>query len=170
MPNWTAITADDLKAAGHGAIVDRARTLAVGGVDPVDDAIANAVARVRRAVSAGNPLDADATLVPGSLKAVTVRMVLYALCERIGLPLSDDQKETRKADNSDLLRIADRKVIVEVPDDPAETTAGPSRGMWNSENKLVMRTHPVPKPSAQRTEIANDYANPDAPEDATTEE
>ena len=36
-------------------------------------------------------------------------------------------------------------------------------GMWNSENKLIMRTHPVIKPGPQR---ADDYANPDAPQDA----
>ena len=165
MPNWTAIVADDLKAAGHAAIVDRAQTMAVGGVDPVGEAITNAVARVRRAVSAANALDADATKVPGSLKGVTVRLALYALHERIGLPLSEDQRETRKTDASDLNRLADRKIIVEVPDDPAETESGPSRGSWNAENKLVMRTHPVPRPGLQFPATPGKYANPDATTD-----
>ena len=38
-------------------------------------------------------------------------------------------------------------------------------GMWNSENKLIMRTHPTPRPGAQFTPQTNTYANPDAPED-----
>lgn len=169
MPNWTAIVSDDLKAAGHSAIIDRARTMAVGGVDPVTDAIETAVARVRRAVAAANALDIDAAKVPKSLKGVTVRLALFALCERIGLPLSDDQKETRKGDMSDLNRIADRKIITETPDDPETTASGPARGSWNSENKVIMRTHPVPKPSTQFGIGTDSYANPDAPEDAAPE-
>lgn len=161
MPNWTAITADDLKAAGHGAIVDRARTLAVGSVDPVDDAIANAVARVRRAVQAGNTLDSDADLVPRSLKSLIVRLVLFALMERIGMPLSEDQRATRKSDESDLLRIADRKVRVEPADDPS-TTAGPvNPGQWNSQPKVLGRMHPTPLPATQNN-AEGGYANPDA--------
>jgi hypothetical protein len=169
MPNYTAIVADDLKAAGHGAIVDRARTMAVGETDPVDAEIANAVARVRRAVSAANVLDIDTTKVPMSLKGLVVRMVLFALMERIGLPLTEDQRDSRKFDQSDLNRLTDRKIIVEAPDDPETTPSGPSRGMWNSENKLIMRTHPVPKPRTQFDPQTDAYANPAAPDDAARE-
>ncbi len=118
---WTTITADHLKAAGHGAIVDRARTLAVGSLDPVQESIADALARVRRAVAAGNVLDADPATVPASLKSVAIRIALYALMERIGAPLSDDQKDTRRNDNSDLNRITDNRLRVEAPDTPAAT-------------------------------------------------
>jgi hypothetical protein len=166
MPNWTNISLDDLKASGHGLIVDRAQTLATGGVDPVTDAIDNAVARVRRAVQAGNALDTVATKVPRSLKAVTVRLVLFALMERIGLPLSEDQRKTRENDNSDLLRIADRKVRIEPADNPNTDEAGPiNPGTWNSERKIVGRMHPVPAPAAQHAP-AGGYANPNAPEDS----
>ncbi len=117
---WTTITADHLKAAGHGGIVDVAQTQAVGGIDPVTEAIADATARVRRAVSTGNVLDAAAAKVPDSLKGVTIRLALFALCERIGQPLSDDQKETRRDDISDLKRITDNRTKVEAPDVPAD--------------------------------------------------
>jgi len=119
MPNWITITADDLKAAGHGFIIDRAQTVATGEVDPVGKAIVGAIARVRRAVNSGNALDADPSTVPNSLVEVTMRIALYALMERIRMPLSDDQKETRKNDNSDLLRISDKGIPVEKPDNPA---------------------------------------------------
>lgn len=166
MPRWTAILPDDLKAAGHGSIMDRAQTTAVGEVDPVADAIESAVARVRRAVSAGNQLDTDATKVPRSLKAVAVRLAIYALCERIGLPLSEDQRKTRDMDASDLNRIADRKILIEAPDTADTTTLPPNLGSWNSERKLIGRTHPVPAPGVQYP--PGGYANPDAPADATT--
>lgn len=168
MPRWTAITTDDLKAAGFGTIVDQAQTKATGGVDPVAYAISCAVARVRRAVQAANALDVDPTKIPLSLEALTVRLALYGLCERIGWSLSDDQKETKRNDNSDLTRIADRKVRVEPADTP-DANAGPiNPGMWNSERKLIMRTHPTPAPGVQFPSDDSGYANPDAPTDATT--
>jgi len=164
--NWTTITADDLKASGLGFIVDKARTASTGGVDPVTEEIANAIARIRRAVASGNPLDSDATKVPASLKGVAVRVAIFALMERIRMPLSEDQRETRKSDNSDLLRIADRKVLVEAPDDLLADSPVPQNiGSWNSENKILPRTHPVPRPGVQRPLTPGKYANPDAPED-----
>lgn len=166
MPRWTAITKDDLKASGLGFVIDRAQTESTGGLDPVAEEIANATARVRRAVAGGNPVDADTTKVPISLKGVTVRIALYALMERLGLPLSEDQRDTRKSDHSDLLRISDRKVLVEAPDDLMETSPVPQNiGSWNSENKILGRTHPVPRPAVQRPIQPGKYANPDAPED-----
>lgn len=163
--NWTILTADDLKAAGHGTIIDRAQTAAVGGTDPVVEEIANAVSRVRRAVASGNPLDANAAKIPNSLKALTVRMAVFALMERIRFPLSRDQETTRKEDYSDLLRITDRKSLVETPDQPMEVSSIPqNRGAWNSERKIIGRMHAVPAPGRQFP--PGNYANPDAPEDA----
>jgi len=166
MARWTTISADELKASALGFIVDKARTSSTGSVDPVTEEIANAIARVRRAVASGNPLDEDPAKVPGSLKGLTIRMALYALMERVRFPLSEDQRDTRKSDNSDLLRIADRKVLVEAPDTVMETSPVPQNlGSWNSENKIIPRTHPLPRPGQQRTVVPGKYANPDAPED-----
>lgn len=165
MPRWTSITPDDLKAAGHGAIMDSAQTLAVGDVDPVADAIADSVARVRLAVSAANVLDTDTTKVPKSLKGMVVLMALFALMQRIGLALSEDQRAARKEGNDDLKLLAARKVRVELADDPDTATTPPNPGEWNSENKIVMRTHPVPRPGNQFTPQTNTYANPDAAAD-----
>ena len=44
----------------------------------------------------------------------------------------------------------------------------PSSANWNSENRIVMRTHPVPPPSVQYQDtppIDEPYANPNAPGD-----
>jgi len=119
MSNWTSITIDSLKTAGHGAIVDAAQSAGIGGVDPVAESIADAVSRVRGACSTGNQLDTDATKVPNSLKGLTIRLALFALMERIGFPLSEDQRDTRRNDNSQLLRINDDHLRFELPDVPA---------------------------------------------------
>jgi hypothetical protein len=119
MSNWTPITIDSLMAAGHSAIVTAAQTAGVGGVDPVAESIADAVARVRAACSTGNDMDADPAKIPNSLKSLTIRLALFTLMERIGYPLSEDQRDTRRNDNSWLLRISDDKQRFEQPDTPA---------------------------------------------------
>jgi hypothetical protein len=119
MSNWTPITIDTLKAAGHSAIVDAAQSAGIGSVDPVAESIADAVSRIRAACSTGNQLDSDTTKVPNSLKALTIRIALFSLMERINFPLSEDQRDTRRNDNSSLLRINDDKLRFELPDNPA---------------------------------------------------
>lgn len=176
MPDrWTSISDTDLVQAGHANILAKARSLGVPeaegedpAIDPVVEAIANAVARVRRAVRAGNPLDTDPDKVPASLKDVTVRRALFALMRRIGLTLNGDEKDVQREDNEDLKRLADHKILVEAPDDTDATDATltpQNLGTWNSENKIVGRTHPVPTPGRQLTPRDGQYANPDAPED-----
>lgn len=119
MSNWTLITEDNLKAAGHSAIVEAAQTAGIGGTDPVAESIADAVSRVRAACSTGNQLDTDTTKVPNSLKGLAIRIALFALMERINYPLSEDQRDTRRNDNSYLLRINDDQLKFELPDNPA---------------------------------------------------
>ncbi len=119
MSNWTSITIDSLKASGHSAIIDAAQSAGIGDVDPVAESIADAVSRVRAACSTGNQLNADTTTVPNSLKGLAIRIALFALMERINYPLSDDQRDSRRNDNSYLLRINDDQLKFENPDTPA---------------------------------------------------
>jgi hypothetical protein len=130
MSNWTTITIDSLKAAGHGTIVDTAQTAGAGSVDPIAESIADAISRVRSACSAGNQLDVDPTKVPNSLKGLTIRIALFGLMERIGYALTEDQRDTRRNDNSWLLRINDNETRFEKPDnaaaDSAEQTPAPA--------------------------------------------
>jgi len=137
MSNWTSITVDTLKAAGHAAIIEAAQTAGVGGVDPVAESIADAVSRVRAACSTGNQLDADPTRVPNSLKGLAIRIALFALMERINYPLSEDQRDTRRNDNSSLLRINDDRLKFEVPD----TAAGDAEMQPGAGIDTVTRTN-----------------------------
>jgi len=140
MSNWTSITIDSLKAAGHGAIISAAQTAGTGGVDPVTESIADAVSRARAACSAGNQMDADVTAVPNSVKGLTIRIALFALMDRIGYPLSQDQRDTRRTDNSYLLRISADKLKFEQPDN----AAGNAEMQPGTDMDIVTRTHRLP--------------------------
>jgi len=66
-------------------------------------------------------LDADTTTVPNSLKGLVIRIALFALMERIGYPLGEDQRDSRRNDNSYLIRINDDQLRFELPDISAGT-------------------------------------------------
>ena len=82
------------------------------------ESIADAVARVRAAISPGNQLDLDTTKVPMSLRSLCVRIAIRALKDRIQLPLTEDERTQRADDIGYLNRIADQKVRFEMPDNP----------------------------------------------------
>jgi hypothetical protein len=126
---WFTLTAAHLKAAGHGHLVDKARTVATGGIDPVDNAIQAAVARIHRAIAPGNILDVDVTKIPRSFQQVAERLALYGLMERIGLDLSEDQRGHLRDINSDLNRTADSKLKVEQPDNAQATSTMQTTGV-----------------------------------------
>ena len=127
--NWIAITVDDLKAVAFGGFIDAARAAAVGANDPVAEAIADAVAGIRGAISTGNVLDVDVTTVPRSLRSLTARTAAFALMDRVQLDLSVDQRATRQADLLRLQRIGEQQQRFEQADVPAgagEMQPGPS--------------------------------------------
>lgn len=144
MSNWTAITEDMLKAAGHSAIIAAAGTAGIGNVDPVAEAIENAVSKVRRGVSAGNDLDVDSTKVPNSLAGLTIRLAFYNLCSRIEYELSKDQADDKRNDQSEINRIFDKQIRVEAPD-----TAG---GGGEMQSVPLPGIRPRPKQFSQQDE------------------
>lgn len=76
---------------------------------------------------------------------------------------TDARKEAAQKAEAILEKIAQRQVgAIEAPV-PATTATG----NWNSENRLIMRTHPIPPASTQFTPgtTQQPYANPDAPAD-----
>ena len=144
MSNWTPITADDLKSAGFGLIIDQAQTVSTGSVDPVAEEIKKAVDDVRRSCAIGNRIDADPSKVPNSLKGLTVRKAVYALMRRLMLPLSDDDKDQESRDEKKLNRIEDKPGRVEVPDnaqaDGVSIQAQPSPRIQPRDRKFTDRS------------------------------
>ena len=116
------------KTGKRGEIVDAAATVSTGAGDAIAESLADAVARVRAAISTGNQLDADALAIPRSLRGLCVRMVIRALKDRIQLPLTEDERAQRTEDGSYLNRIADQKMRFEEPDNPAGSAEMQRRG------------------------------------------
>lgn len=129
MPRWIILTADHLKAAGHGAIIDRANTAAIGDIDPVPRAIVAVTARVRRAVAPGNVLDADAAKIPASLESLAVLLAIATLAGRIPIPLTSDMADQVRDARKELQTIAENKVKVERADDPEGEASVAETGM-----------------------------------------
>lgn len=76
------------------------------------------------------------------------------------LQTPEREKLNRAAEDA-LLKISARELNVEPP------TAATASGNWNSENKIVGRMHPIPRPGTQYQGDETGYANPDAPADST---
>jgi hypothetical protein len=78
------------------------------------------------------------------------------------------QTDERKQLYTDAVAKLDKIAATNYVPDPVDDTVVNRAGMWNSENKLIMRTHPVPSPGTQFTPQQGAYANPDAPQDIGT--
>lgn len=135
MSNWTAIAVADLKDVKVSALVEALRTAALGSGqdDPVEESIANVVARIRAEIKgcAANQLDSDTTKIPNDLKGLACRMVVREMQSRLQIPLNEDERQEKRDDLRYLERIAACDVPVAAPDDPIEgetqDTAGSPR-------------------------------------------
>jgi hypothetical protein len=139
--------------------------------DNLPNVLARAVMRVRGAIAAGGyALGPDGT-IPDQVRDSVIAFTRWKLL--LSLPEVNESmlSKSRKADYDDACKrfeaISQQKERIESPDGaPAEAPSG----NWNSENKLVGRAHPVPRPSTQapNTSQSPPYANPDpeSPEDS----
>jgi len=131
----------------------------------IDAKVARIIDEVRGYVASGGyELDDDPRTIPISLFEDAISIARWRLL--IAVPsFKQLQTEERRQAFEDalkkLLLIAQQKFAVLPPQPPTISRAG----CWNSENKLIMRTHPIPTPATQWTPQTDTYANPDAPED-----
>ena len=132
----------------------------------VDIIVANVIDEVRGYIIAGDyavDLTDDRTL-PIALFDDAIAIARWRLL--IATPsFRQLQTEERRLAYEEALKklmlIAQQKFTVE----PPIPEVNPRTGNWNSENKLIMRTHPVPRPATQFTPQTDTYANPDGPAD-----
>ena len=167
--NWIALTTDDVLSEFTPNEAASIRNMQGSGSGPgyvnIDVITARTIDEVRGFILAGDyAIDetADDTL-PKGLFADAIAIARWRTL--IAAPqLRQLQTEERKKAFDDALaklnKIADQQFNVEPPIPP---TSDLTAGCWNSENKLIMRTHPVVRPGPQGTDA---YANPDAPDDA----
>jgi hypothetical protein len=143
---------------------ERTAIAAIKGVDDLADILAEVVADFRDAIAGReNALDADGML-PQGLAKYARDLALWIFITR-GVPKNEGVQTSQRADAAkraeDMLQgIRDGKVSVEPPTGWTTTTGQ----NWNSENRLIMRTHPVPPPIQQQPPPSTGgrpYANPD---------
>ena len=134
----------------------------------IDVIVARSIDEVRGYIQGGGyEVDQiDETTLPKALFADTIAIARWRVL--IAVPqLKQLQTEERKKAFDDAIAKLNLIVNQQFSIEPPIPDTGIQTGLWNSENKLIMRTHPVPKPAAQfGPQGADDYANPDAPPDA----
>src|SRR5712672_70618 len=171
---WEILTTEDVLSQFTIAEAAAIRTLQGSGTGSglpfvnIDMKVAKVVDEVRGYIIAGgyagDPiLD---TTIPAGLFEDAITIARWRLL--ISTPsFRQLQTEERKQAFEDALKklalVAAQKFFIE----PPIPETNPRTGNWNSENKLIMRTHPVPRPATQFTPQINTYANPTAPMDTT---
>lgn len=119
------------------------------------------VAEFRDAIAAVGGTVGSAGTVPDLVRIHAINRIRWLwLCEfpQLKSHQTEERKALAEAAQTMLNQILSREISV--PD--ASAGENSPAGSWNSENKILGRTSPVPRPGAQGTD---DYANPDAPQD-----
>jgi len=140
-----------------------------GALDMIPALLADRIASARGQILAGGyALDAPGTSnIPDQIKPELMDLVRWDLLT--GLPgldkLRTAARQQAAADAKKLLdAISRQKIRVESPTPPVN----PPSGQWNSDNKLLIRTRPIPPPATQfqsEDNTAPPYANPTGPQD-----
>lgn len=160
--SWIAPTGEDVTSELTPAEVTKFQTV-LGGANSTDRIVPildRVVSEIRGYIIAGGYLvDSDESLIPKGLVADSVAIARWRLVTTFPdlQPLqSDARKAAYDAAMKKLDKIANQDWTPELPGDTV--TSANQSGNWNSENKIIMRTHPVPSPNSQFPE-AGGYAN-----------
>lgn len=168
---WLTPTADDVLS--EFTPTENAAISALMGDGSLDTTVklsgvlTRVIAEVRDYIrSGGYALDPDDTKLPAGLinDAIGIARWRFLVSVPQFKQLQTDERKGAYTDAiSKLKLVADQKFVPESPTD--DDTANRS-GNWNSEQKIIMRTHPTPPPSQQSgVTVAQPYANPNAPPD-----
>jgi hypothetical protein len=169
---WEILTTEDVLSEFTLAEAAALRTLQGSGSGSglpfanIDLIVAHAIDEVRGFIAAGG-YTVDPILdnsIPVGLFEDGIALARWRVL--IAVPAlkqlqTQERKEAFDEALKKLMLIAAQQFSVESP----TPDANPKTGNWNSENKLIMRTHPIPRPATQFTPQINTYANPDAPAD-----
>ena len=160
---WRTITADDCKfTPAEMAVLQNIQ----GGTDGLQTRLDDTVGEFIGALNAaGYPTVADGS-VPDQLRGHILSRTQWQFLADFPMlksMLTDARKDSAKAADDMLSAIMQRKAGA--MEAPAGTVS--SAGNWNSENRLILRTHPAPPASRQFSpgQNAAPYANPDGPDD-----
>ncbi len=143
---------------------ERASIVAIKNKDDLPDILVEVVAEFRDAIAGReNLLDATDNTIPAGLAKYVRDLALWIFITR-GVPKNEGIQTKERGDAAkkaeDVLEgIRNGTVSIEPPTGWAPTTAK----NWDSENRIIMRTHPVPPPPQQSSPPTGGrpYANPD---------
>ena len=158
---WLTLTAADVTAQLSDA-ESSAVIAALGTSNKLPGLVTNVIQQIRGDIRAGGyAMDSTVTTLPSELLNDAVAVIRWKLllslpgCEYLMTP---ERKDENKEAIAKFRSIAARKRQVELPD---AQVARVITGNWNSENKVVPRMHPLPRPGIQ-TQSSDGYSNPDA--------
>lgn len=161
---WITVTDEDVLPK---VSKERIQIAAVKGRDDLSDTVQEITETFRAAIAArGFELGADGTIPSGLAHHVQAMALWHFLTQ--GVPANDKvQTDARKQADDEARKVIDAIYAGQVAIEAVNASAIGRAGCWNSENKLVMRAHPVPPPATQfQTSATRRYANPNAPADS----
>ncbi len=120
MPNWITIAKADLYNSKVAPLIDAGNTVSLGAgqTDRTTGIIADVTLEIRRKIASCNQLDQDVTKIPGGLKPLAVDIIYCRLKVALEMELSEAERDSLKARQRELDRIADGKDMVDAPDNP----------------------------------------------------
>lgn len=169
--SWVTLTAADVTDQFTEVEASVIAGVQSSGASKLPGIVSKTIAQVRDDIrSGGYALDADADTIPEGLHNDAIAIARWKLL--ITLSSNEEiQTKDRKAESDQALakleRISKGQYSVEPPTGAPGGSGGASAntaGNWNSENKFLGRTNPVPRPGPS---TAGRYANDDAPTDAS---
>jgi hypothetical protein len=146
---------------------EKAAMLALLGADNTADILTRSVEQVRDAIRSGGYALGDDGTIPSGLESDCYAIFIWRLLTA-GPSNEKLQTKTRQQNYKDALTKLDLVAKQKFSVEPPNAGLNPSSGSWNSENKLIMRTHPVPQPAQQNQSLdptTPPYANPAGPAD-----
>jgi hypothetical protein len=142
-----------------------------GAQDNLPNVLGRVVEQARGAIRAGSyPLADDASALPSQLVTTVIDLAVWRYLKSfptLKALQTKDRKDAYDAAMTRLKDVANQKENIEPPDADTNTSAQPRPGQWNSENKILGRSHPAPTPATQfpSGNANRPYANPEGTED-----
>jgi hypothetical protein len=171
---WKTVTVQDV--LGELTVQEQAALKGLEGAgDQLPQILARVVNAARGAIRAGAYRLGEDGTTPDQLDMEIIAMARWRWLTAFPQLQRLQTRDRRDAHDEALARldlIARQKIAIEPPDKPDRSAPrakiiSPKSGQWNSENKLLNRTHPVPTPEAQwpvPEGTLPPWANPEMPE------
>jgi hypothetical protein len=170
MAEWVTLTVDDVLAGMTVRERDDFAKSSVGVTVPdrLEPILENMVAEIQGMIAsrADNPTPPASDVIPAEFKRHAISLVRWDLLTSIpGYTPGDARKLAYQDANAFFMKVSEGKIRPRAQVASGAPAATPNSGTWNSENKIVGRMNPTPKPGMQGGGSGR-YANDDAPADA----